>query len=61
MSAAEVAVLCADSRPGEGLAARSLFGLSIAVTVVLVLFAHGYGYHRDALYFLVAGSHPDGP
>jgi 4-amino-4-deoxy-L-arabinose transferase-like glycosyltransferase len=30
-----------------------------AVTLVLVAFASGYGYHRDELYFLVAGEHLD--
>ena len=27
------------------------------VVGLLVAFAHGYGYHRDELYFLVAGHH----
>jgi len=31
--------------------------LGAAVTVVLVVFAGGYGYHRDELYFLEAGHH----
>ena len=30
-----------------------------AVTALLVAFAHGYGYHRDELYFLAAGRHLD--
>jgi hypothetical protein len=31
--------------------------LGAAVTVLLVVFAGGYGYHRDELYFLEAGHH----
>ena len=36
---------------------RSPLLLGAAVTVVLVVFAGGYGYHRDELYFLEAGHH----
>jgi 4-amino-4-deoxy-L-arabinose transferase-like glycosyltransferase len=33
--------------------------IGAAVTLVLVVFASGYGYHRDELYFLAAGQHLD--
>jgi 4-amino-4-deoxy-L-arabinose transferase-like glycosyltransferase len=36
---------------------RPLWLLSGAVTVLLAAFATGYGYHRDELYFIVAGHH----
>ena len=36
---------------------RAALLLGAAVTVVLVVFAGGYGYHRDELYFLEAGHH----
>src|SRR3954462_8013109 len=36
---------------------RAPLFLGAAVTVVLVVFAGGYGYHRDELYFLEAGHH----
>jgi 4-amino-4-deoxy-L-arabinose transferase-like glycosyltransferase len=36
---------------------RSVVLMAAAVTVVLVAFASGYGYHRDELYFVAAGQH----
>jgi 4-amino-4-deoxy-L-arabinose transferase-like glycosyltransferase len=41
----------------RSLAARALFGLGAAVAAGLIVFAGGYGYHRDELYFLEAGRH----
>jgi hypothetical protein len=34
-----------------------LLGLAACVSALLVVFAGGYGYHRDELYFLAAGHH----
>lgn len=36
-----------------------MLGVAALVVVVLLVFASGYGYHRDELYFLAAGRHLD--
>lgn len=36
----------------------AVFAVAGVVVVVLLLFAARYGYHRDEMYFVVAGSHP---
>jgi 4-amino-4-deoxy-L-arabinose transferase-like glycosyltransferase len=41
----------------DGLALEALLGLGLLVAALLIIFAGGYGYHRDELYFLVAGEH----
>lgn len=38
-------------------AGRAVLPIAAAVTVVLLAFAAGYGYHRDELYFVAAGRH----
>jgi hypothetical protein len=45
------------ARPGPGLALVPLLLLGGVVALLLLAFAGGYGYHRDELYFLVAGRH----
>jgi 4-amino-4-deoxy-L-arabinose transferase-like glycosyltransferase len=37
--------------------ARAVLPIAAAVTIVLLAFAAGYGYHRDELYFVAAGRH----
>ena len=46
-----------DASPAPGIGAIAL--IAAAVTLVLVAFASGYGYHRDELYFIAAGMHLD--
>jgi 4-amino-4-deoxy-L-arabinose transferase-like glycosyltransferase len=41
----------------DSVALGSLLAIASAVVAVLVAGARGYGYHRDELYFLVAGRH----
>ncbi len=52
-SAATDRLALADPRLALGV----LIGLGTLVALVLIAFAHGYGYHRDELYFLAAGHH----
>jgi hypothetical protein len=37
---------------------RLALGVAVAVGVLLLLVAGAYGFHRDELYFVVAGRHP---
>jgi 4-amino-4-deoxy-L-arabinose transferase-like glycosyltransferase len=42
-----------------GLARRPLLVVAGAITALLIATSWRYGFHRDELYFLVAGRHPD--
>ncbi|HST67210.1 MAG TPA: glycosyltransferase family 39 protein [Mycobacteriales bacterium] len=42
-----------------GVARRPLLAIAGAVALLLVATSWRYGYHRDELYFIVAGQHPD--
>jgi hypothetical protein len=44
-------------RAGRRAARGPLLGIAGLTVLVLIAFAGGYGYHRDELYFLVAGQH----
>jgi Dolichyl-phosphate-mannose-protein mannosyltransferase len=44
---------------GDRLARRPLLVVAGAVAALLVVTSWRYGFHRDELYFLVAGQHPD--
>ena len=52
-----------DTHPGQSglprFAATPVFGIAVAATALLVVFASRYGYHRDELYFLSASHHLD--
>ncbi len=37
---------------------RELTAVAVGVVGILVVAAHGYGYHRDELYFIAIGGHP---
>jgi 4-amino-4-deoxy-L-arabinose transferase-like glycosyltransferase len=43
--------------PAPALFRGGLLGLAAGVSLLLVVFAGGYGYHRDELYFLTAAHH----
>ncbi|HEU4973590.1 MAG TPA: glycosyltransferase family 39 protein [Baekduia sp.] len=45
------------ARPAQRFAARPVLLIALASAALLVVLAGGYGYHRDELYFLVAGHH----
>jgi 4-amino-4-deoxy-L-arabinose transferase-like glycosyltransferase len=49
----------ADSEPTPPLAWRGLLVISGALAVLLLATAGRYGYHRDELYFVLIGGHPD--
>lgn len=47
-----------STRPPRPAVAGSALITAALVTLVLIAVSDGYGYHRDELYFIVAGQHP---
>ena len=47
-----------DERAEDGLPTVAWIAAGLVV-MVLLLFAGAYGFHRDELYFILAGRHPD--